>query len=115
MARKRIYNSMKRLEIVCERERLPALKMILDCEATGCTVVRDVWGSGHHGERYGDLALVVTVVTLDHVDKILDQLLPMLDNSSGIVTVGDVSVLRGEYFTPECAGRPISDLQSTGL
>ena len=115
MARKRIYNAMKRLEIVCEREALPAVKMILDCEATGYTVLRDVWGSGHHGERYGDLAMVVTVVTLDHVDTILDQLLPILDRSSGIVSIGDVNVLRGEYFTPECAGRPISDLQQTSL
>ena len=115
MARKRIFNTMKRLEIVCDRDCLPALRMMLDCHATGYTVVRDVGGFGHHGERNGDIVMVVTVVTLDHVDPILDQLLPMLDNYSGIVTLTDVDVLRGEYFTPECSGKPLADVRSTGL
>ena len=115
MARKRILNAMKRLEIVCERECLPAIQMMLDYHATGYTVVPGLSGFGHHGRRDGDIIAVVTVVTLDHVDPIIDQLMPLLDKYSGIVTIGDVNVLRGEYFTPECTGKPIAALESTGL
>ena len=113
MARKRIYNTMKRLEIVCERDHVPAVRRLLDCHATGYTMIPEVSGCGHHGEREGDIVMLMTVVTLDHVDPILDELLPMLDERSGVVLCSDVSVLRGEYFTPECRGKPFAELRTT--
>ena len=96
---------MKRLEIVLERDQLPAACAVLCDHATGYTVVPDVSGFGHHGPRDGDIVLVVTVVTIDHVDAILDALLPMLDKRSGVVVITDVQVLRGEYFVPEVSGK----------
>ena len=113
MGRKRIYNAMKRLEIVCELGCLETVRKMLDPHATGYTIVRDVAGCGHHGERDGDIAVVVTVVTLDHVDPILDDLLPLLDSCSGVVTLADVEVLRGEYFTPEVRNKPLPELRTT--
>jgi nitrogen regulatory protein PII len=99
--RRRILNTMKRLEIVLECEQVPAVTQILDKHATGYTVIPEVTGYGHHGHRRGDVSVMVTVVTRDHVDPILDELVPMLNARSGVVLVTDVQVLRGEYFIPE--------------
>ncbi|MEA2720073.1 MAG: hypothetical protein QOJ39_1937 [Candidatus Eremiobacteraeota bacterium] len=99
--RRRILNTMKRLEIVLERDQLPMVCRVISEHATGYTVIPDVTGFGHHGHREGDLVVVVSVVTRDHVDPILDMLVPLLNRRSGVVLVTDVSVLRGEYFVPE--------------
>ncbi|GAC1571492.1 MAG: hypothetical protein NVS3B7_01670 [Candidatus Elarobacter sp.] len=96
---------MKRLEIVLEHDQIPVVRAILDAHTTGYTTIPGVTGFGHHGERNGDLSLVLTVVTRDHVDPILDQLLPLLDRRCGVVTITDVAVVRGEYFVPEIKTR----------
>jgi len=95
---------MKRLEIVVERDQLPAVRAVLEQRSTGYTVIPDVTGFGHHGMREGDIILLVTVVTRDHIDPILDHLLPMLNQRSGVVLITDVQVVRGEYFVPELRG-----------
>ena len=92
---------MKRLEIVLERDQLPAACGILCAHSTGYTVIPEVSGFGHHGPRDRDIVLVVTIVTKDHVDPIIDQLMPLLDQRSGVMLITDVQVLRGEYFVPE--------------
>jgi nitrogen regulatory protein PII len=99
--RRRILNTMKRLEIVLERDQLPAACAILRDHATGYTVIPEVTGFGHHGPRDRDNVVVVTIVTKDHVDPIIDQLMPLLDQRSGVMLITDVQVLRGEYFVPE--------------
>jgi nitrogen regulatory protein PII len=99
--RRRILNTMKRLEIVLEREQLPAVQRVLAEHATGYTVLPEVTGFGHHGEHEDDIVLVMAVVTRDHIDPILDQLLPLLHTCSGNVLLSDVQVMRGEYFVPE--------------
>ncbi len=96
---------MKRLEIVLERDHLPRARAVLDEHATGYTVIPQVTGFGHHGFREDDIVLLVTVVTRDHVDPILDELMPMLNERSGVALISDVSVLNGEYFVPECKDR----------
>jgi nitrogen regulatory protein PII len=99
--RRRILNTMKRLEIVLECDELPAVQRVLDEHATGYTVIPGVTGLGHHGRHDDDIVLLVTVVTRDHVDPIVDQLLPILNTCSGVVLITDVQVLRGEHFVPE--------------
>ena len=99
--RRRILNTMKRLEIVLERDQLDMACRVICEHATGYTVIPDIKGFGHHGYREGDMVVVVSVVTRDHVDPILDVLLPLLNRRSGVVLVTDVSVVRGEYFVPE--------------
>jgi PII-like signaling protein len=103
--RRRILNTMKRLEIVLERDQLTAVERVLDEHATGYTVVPGVTGIGHHGRHDDDLILLVTVVTRDHLDPILDRLLPLLNVCSGVVVIADVQVLRGEHFIPEVKGQ----------
>jgi hypothetical protein len=99
--RRRILNTMKRLEIVLERDQVSAVRGVLQEHATGYTVIPGCTGFGHHGQRDGDLVLLVTVVTRDHADPILDAVLPLLDQRSGVVLITDVQVVRGEYFVPE--------------
>jgi len=103
--RRRILNTMKRLELVLERDQLDMVCRVICEHATGYTVIPDVTGFGHHGHREHDMVVVVTVVTRDHVDPILDVLIPLLNRRSGVVLVSDVSVLRGDYFVPELKDR----------
>ncbi|HTJ26971.1 MAG TPA: P-II family nitrogen regulator [Candidatus Limnocylindria bacterium] len=107
MARRRVLNSMKRLEIVLECAQLTAVRRLLDDHATGYTIVHDVTGYGHHGLREREMILVLTVVTREHFDPIVDALLPMLGDRSGVVMISDVEVLRGEHFVPELRGRKL--------
>ena len=97
---------MKRLEIVLERDQLGQVCRLLDGHATGYTVIQDVTGFGHHGHREGDVVVLVTVVTRDHVEPIIDIVVPMLNQRSGVVLISDVEVLRGEYFVPELGRIP---------
>jgi len=103
--RRRILNTMKRLEIVLERDQLDMVCRVICEHSTGYTLIPDVKGFGHHGYHEGDMVVVVTIVTRDHVDPILDVLIPLLNHRSGVVVVSDVSVLRGEYFVPEIKHR----------
>jgi hypothetical protein len=45
-------------------------------------------------------------VTPDHVDPIVDALLPVLHERCGIVTIGEVGVLNATHFVPELKDRP---------
>lgn len=99
--RRRIMNAMKRVEIVLERDQLDAVCSVICRHATGYTVIPDITGFGHHGPRQGDMVVLVTIVTRDHVDPILDTVQPLLDHRSGVILVSDVQVVRGEYFVPE--------------
>jgi nitrogen regulatory protein P-II len=99
--RRRILNTMKRLEIILERDQVDAVRGVLQEHATGYTVIPGCTGFGHHGKRDGDLVLLVTVVTRDHADPILDAVLPLLDRRSGVVLITEVQVVRGEHFVPE--------------
>jgi len=100
--RRRILNTMKRLEIVLERDQIPMVCGVLSEHATGYTIIPEVTGYGHHGTRKeGEVVVVVTVVTRDHVDPILDILGPLLDQRSGVVLISDVQVLHAEHFVPE--------------
>lgn len=99
--RRRIMNTMKRIEVVLEQDQLETVCRVICQHATGYTLIPGVHGFGHHGPHEASMAVVVTVVTRDHVDPILDVLMPLLDKRSGVVLVTDVSVPRGEYFVPE--------------
>ena len=96
---------MKRLEIVLERDQLERVRRVLEAHATGYTIIPSCTGFGHHGIREEDLVLLVTVVTFEHIDPILDTIVPILDQRSGVVLISDVQVLRGEHFVPEVRDR----------
>ena len=63
--------------------------------------VPNVTGFGEHGSCDGNMTLVVTVVTEDRMDAILDLVMPLVKERAGIVTIADVAVVRPEYVMPE--------------
>ena len=101
MPRPRLYSKMKRVEIVVESTRVDALVKLVERHATGYTLVPGATGLGRHGYLKENVTLLVTVVTEDHLQAIVEAILPSLDESANIVLISDVSVLRAEHFIPE--------------
>jgi hypothetical protein len=101
MSRQRILSKMKRIEIVIESHRLDALVKLVAAHATGYTLLPGATGLGEHGYCERDMVVLVTVVTADHLDAIVEAILPSLNERASIVLISDVSVLRAEHFIPE--------------
>ena len=108
MSRQRILSKMKRVEIIIESHRLAALVKLIEAHATGYTLLPGASGLGEHGYCERNMVVLVTVVTADHLDAIVDAILPSLNERANIVLITDVTVLRAEHFIPEvraAAGR----------
>lgn len=101
MRHQRFLSKMKRIEIVVETVRLDALVTIVERHATGYTLVPGATGLGLHGLQKEAMTVLVTVVTEEHLDAILDAFLPSLNERANIVLISDVAVLRAEHFIPE--------------
>lgn len=101
MRKQRIMSKLKRIEIAVETVLRDEVLRLIEPHATGYTLVPNVTGFGEHGFRDGHMTLIVTVVTEDHMEAILDVVMPILKERSGIVTIADVAVLRPEHFMPE--------------
>ena len=65
---------MKRMEIVVEASRLDAFIAVIGKHATGYTLLPNAAGLGEHGYRERDMVVLVTVVTEDHLDAIIEGL-----------------------------------------
>jgi hypothetical protein len=101
MRRERFLSKMKRIEIVVDAQRVDALVRIVEKHATGYTLVPGATGLGEHGFREQGMAVLVTVITEEHLDAIVQAILPSLNERANIVLVSDVMVLRAEHFIPE--------------
>ncbi len=101
MRRERFLSKMKRIEIVVEAQRIDALVRIVEKHATGYTLVPGATGLGEHGFRELGMVVLVTVVTEEHLDAIVEAILPSLNERANIVLVSDAMVLRAEHFIPE--------------
>ncbi len=101
MRRQRNYSRMKRVEIVVEARQVDALLAVVQLHATGYTLIPGATGLGEHGYRDREMVVLVTVVTADHLDAIVDAMLPSLGERANIVLITDVMVLRAEHFIPE--------------
>jgi nitrogen regulatory protein PII len=101
MSRNRFFSKMKRIEIIVESRRLDSLVKVVEKHATGYTLVPGVTGLGQSGFREECMTLLVTVVTEEHLDAIVEAILPTLNERAKIVLISDVSVLRAENFIPE--------------
>jgi nitrogen regulatory protein PII len=99
---------MKKLEIVVSGEHAGDVRELLAEYVSGYTQIAPVSGLGHHGYHEGRLlyndasaqALIVTVIQPNALDPLLDGLLPLLEQRSGVVWVSDVAVGRAAYFAP---------------
>lgn len=101
MRRPRNLSKMKRLEIVVEPERVDALVELIGAHATGYTITPGVTGLGEHGLREHGMVVLVTIVTPDDLDEIIEIILPSLSERANVVCINDVHVLRAEHFIPE--------------
>ncbi len=97
----------KRLEIVVEKRRAPAVLELLDRdpEVTGWTMLPCLGGRGHTGTRFPEGAtdaldtVLILVVTSEAVARRLaGAILELLAEHVGIVLLGEVEVLRPAHF-----------------
>jgi nitrogen regulatory protein PII len=101
MRSQRIFSKMKRIEIVVASDQVDSLVKLIELHSTGYTLVPGVTGLGEHGFRDKDMVLLVTVVTAEHLDAIVEAILPSLNQRANIVLISEVAVLRAEHFIPE--------------
>ena len=73
---------------------------------TGWTILPVLGGSGASGEwtrdgqvsRAGGMIQVICIIRPDRLDPLLEAVFEVVDRHIGVVTVGDVEVLRAERF-----------------
>jgi nitrogen regulatory protein PII len=97
----------KRIEIILEA---PALNRLTDrlnqAGVTGYTIVPALAGRGRGGGWSGDglagdagrLVMVISIVDPSKVDDVLERVHAVLARQIGIVSVGDVHVIRADHF-----------------
>ena len=99
--------SRKRLEIVLEAPALNRLTAALDAAGvSGYTVLPVLSGRGEDGHwsreglvgDAGRMVMVVCITDAGKAEAALARIRTLLSRQIGIVTLGDVEVLRGERF-----------------
>lgn len=97
----------KRLAIIIESIMQARLTDILkEKGVTGWTVLPVLGGSGRSGEwsregqvsRASGMVQVVCIIKPERLEPLLDDILKVVDRHIGVVTIGDVEVLRAERF-----------------
>jgi PII-like signaling protein len=96
----------KRIEWIVEESVVARIvRAIEDQGATGYSVIRNVSGKGHHGERRGagisgvfENAMIVVITTEETARKLLAETQSLMRDRVGIVYLSDVEVLRAEHF-----------------
>ncbi len=91
------------IEAVMQRRLTEAMKQ---AGVTGWTILPVLGGSGQSGEwsregqigRGSGMVQVVCIVRPDRVDALLEAAFAVVERQMGVVTVGDVEVLRAERF-----------------
>lgn len=99
-------HNAKRVEIIIEAPlEVRLTDAIESAGVTGYTVLPVLGGSGRSGRwsREGQIGrsgmvAVVTVITPDRLDALLDRVFAVVDRHIGIVSVGDVQIVRPERF-----------------
>ncbi|MDX1612351.1 MAG: P-II family nitrogen regulator [Candidatus Thermoplasmatota archaeon] len=98
---------MKKLEIVVDNAALDRVTEAIEAAgAQGYTILPEVAGKGHHGERSvsDDLydtfrnAMIVVVAPPDVVAEIVERLQDLFGTYAGVLYTSDVQVARPEYF-----------------
>ncbi len=97
----------KRLEIVVEKRRAPAILEYLDQEPaiTGWTMLPCIGGRGHTGTRLPegatdvlDTVLILVVTSEEVARRTMAAVLELLEEFVGVVLMSDVEVARPSHF-----------------
>ena len=100
-------SKMTKIEVVVAGTDASAVRdLFKSVGARGFTSLSGVSGLGHHGYHQGRLLfndqaaleLLITVVSDESRDPLISGLLPLLEESSGVMFVSDTYVSRPEYF-----------------
>lgn len=99
--------AMRRLELIIERMALKrACNILEEAGLTGYTISSAMagYGSSGHWMRDGDISntqdmvIIVTIGSAETVERALKDLHRLIDAHIGILSVGDVEVLRPKRF-----------------
>lgn len=102
-----VFHSIQKIEIIVKGEKQDFVQDLLQQSgATGFTLIRDIAGMGHHGFHEGrllfndqsSLVMFVAVAGTDVIKKVAAGLVPVFENSSGVMFVSDAKVARLERF-----------------
>ena len=97
----------KRVAIIIESVMQSRLtETMTTAGVTGWTILPVLGGSGASGEwtrdgqvsRAGGMIQVICIIHPDRLDPLLEAVFKVVDRHIGVVTVGDVEVLRAERF-----------------
>jgi nitrogen regulatory protein PII len=97
----------KRIEIMLEAPALNRLAAALEAAGvTGYTVLPVLAGKGTTGAWTGDgliggagaMVCVITITDAARVDAVVEKVMSVLARQIGLVSIGDVQVVRGDRF-----------------
>lgn len=100
-------HAKKRLEIILEAPALNRLAIALEAAGvSGYTVLPVLAGKGKTGAwtrdgligGAGAMVCVVCITDPSRVELVLERVMAVLSRQIGLVTIGDVAVIRGERF-----------------
>lgn len=100
-------HTAKRIEIIIEAPLERRLTAVLDeAGARGYTILPVLGGNGQSGpwsregqvSRAGGMVAVVCITSPDRVDPLLDAAFKVVERHIGVVSVGDVEVVRPNRF-----------------
>lgn len=100
-------HAKKQMTVICEVPVIGRVTRALDrVGVTGYTVFNAHAGKGSEGQwdedrmigDTGRMVMIVSVMSPEHAEQATDEIYKVLDPQMGIVTVGDVSVLRPGRF-----------------
>jgi len=101
-------HSMKKIEVIVSGENESLIsKMLNDANVSGFTLIRNVSGKGHRGFHEGKLlfndkavlVMFIAVAPEGAIANIAIGMKSLLEKSSGVMFVSDVSVARVDYFS----------------
>lgn len=96
----------KKLEVIVEPAILPRVEeLLVKAGAKGYTVLEGAKGFGAQGAWWEDslshadgMMIVAVILTAEAADKVLSELMPLLQSWRGVASVSDVQVLRPDRF-----------------
>jgi nitrogen regulatory protein PII len=103
-----ILHNMRKIEVIVSGENEALISnMLNEANVSGFTLIRNVSGKGHNGFHEGKLlfndkavlVMFIAVASEEAIESIAIGMKSLLEKSSGVMFVSDVSVARVDYFS----------------